>query len=498
MSEKGTSQNKDTQKIVTKYDRKVQRRKEEELKAQKQKKINRIVGIVVAAVIVIGLVSVPVRKFIATHSTYITVGGHDITQAEFDYYYNMAASDYINTYGSYLSYMGLDIYGDFASQAYSDTMSWKDYFEQLAVDSIRQNKALVDAAAAEGFTYDPSAEYEQFAQAVKDAASEASMTLGKYYKATFGQYATVSNIKSYIEEGYLATAYYKAVAESKEPSVEEIQAYYNENTASYDSVDFLLTEVAAEIPEAQAGTDADGNATTVEPTEEEIQAAMDAAKEQADAALEVIAEEGTAQTGKLKSSISYRYSDWLFDEARAEGDTTIVEDTDNHKYYVLMFQKRYLDESATATVRAIMTTTGNGDVILTEWEAAGGTEDAFISMVEKYSEDTSTNTSGGLYEELKKSSIDSTLGDWIFSTDRKAGDTVTITEDTYTYVFYYIAAGRPEWQVKIKDTLLSDTMNEYLTALKDACEVSDPKGHLVYLKPVETETESSAAETTAE
>lgn len=499
MSEKETSQKESSQGIVTRYDKKMQKRREQELKAQREKKISRIVGIAVLVVIVAALVSIPVKQYIAKHSTYITVGGHDITKVEFDYYYNVASAEYINTYGTYLSYMGLNTSGDFASQAYSTEMSWKDYFEQLAVDSIRQNKALLDAAKAAGFTHDATAEYENFTQALKDAAAEAGMSLSKYYKTTFGAYATASQLKPYIEEGYVASAYYQSVADSKEPTEAEIKAYYDENTANYDSVDYKLTEIAAEVPEAQTVTDADGKETTVEPTEAQIQSAMDKAKEQADVALEEIADKGEAKTGMLQSAVSSKYREWLFDDARQEGDTTVIEDTDNHKYYVLQFDKRYLDEALSASIRAIMTTTGNGDEILAEWTNAGGTEDAFISLVEKYSEDTYSNTKGGLYEELTASTLDSSLADWIFAEDRKAGDTTTITESDAVYVMYYVGEGRPEWQVKIAGTLLSETMGNYLDELKNACEVSDPKGHLVYLKvqaSKETATETESGETT--
>ncbi len=493
MSEKETSQKEVPQKIVTKYDRKVQRRKEAELKEKKRKMIDRIVGIVILAAVIIGLAFIPIRKYIATHSTYITVGGHDITQVEFDYYYNLASTDYINTYGNYLAYMGLNLTGDFASQSYSENMSWKDYFDQLAVDKIRQNKALIDAAKEAGFTYDTAKDYAAFEESLKDSASSESVSLGKYYKMTFGRYASASAVKPYVEEGYLAAAYYKSVAEANEIPEEEIQAYYDENAADYDSVDFLLTEVAAEIPEAQTVSDGNGGNTTVEPTEKEIQVAMDAAKEKADEALLVIDEEGTEQTGVLKSAISTKYNEWLFDEARKEGDTTIIEDTDSHKYYVLKFEKRYLDETATATVRAIMTTGGNGEAILTEWKDAGSTEEAFISLVEKYSEDTYTNTNGGLYEELTKSTLRSTLSDWIFAEGRKAGDTTVLTEDNYTYVLYFVENGRPEWQAKIANTLLSEVMGEYLTGIKEACTVEDPKGHLVYLKVQANESTATEA-----
>ena len=500
MSEKETSQKEAPQKIMTKYDRKIQKRKEEELKAKKKKKINMLIGIVILAAIVIGLASIPVKRAIATNSTYITVGEHDITKVEFDYYYNLASSSYINNYGMYLSYMGLDINSDFASQTYNDTMTWKDYFAQLAVDSILQNKALHDEAKAASFTHDTAEEYASFAKAAKEAAADAGVSLGKYYKVTFGTYATAASIKPFVEEEYIAAAYYRTVAEANEVSAEDIKAYYDENMANYDSVNYLLTEITANVPEAKTVTGEDGQDTTVDPTEEEIKTAMDAAKIEADAALLVLDEEGTSKQGMLKSSVSNKYNAWLYDAARVEGDTTIIEDTDSHKYYVLKFEKRYLDETPTATIRAIMLATEvNGETVLEEFKAAGGTEEAFMDLVKTYSIDSYTNTSGGKYNELAKSTLNTTMSDWIFAEGRKAGDTVSVIEEGYTYVLYYIEEGRPEWQTKIASTLLSQFMNDYLTEIKSALEISDPKGNLVYLKALEEinkETENTQTQNT--
>ncbi len=500
MSKQATPQKEETQKIVTKYDRKVQRRKEEAARAEREKKISRIVGIAILVLIAALIAYLPVRKFIAAHSTYITVGNHKISEVEFDYYYTLASNDYLDTYGDYLAYMGLNVNGSFDSQAYNDTMSWKDYFDQLAVDAIRQNKALLDEAQAAGFTYDPSQEYQTFVEENKEAAAAAGVTTGKYYRMTFGDYATASNIRPFVEDGYIATAYYKQVAESKEAAEAEIQAYYQDNTADYDSVDYRLTQIDAEIPEAQTTTDADGNEVTTEPTEEEIQAAMDEAKKLADEALLTVGEEGTETIGSLSSGVSTYYREWLFDETRKEGDTTVIEDTTNHRYYVLMFEKRYLDETKkTATIRAIMTTTGDGEAILTEWEAAGATEEAFTALVPVYSQDTYSSTSGGLYEELSGSALPDSLSDWIFAEGRKPGDTVSMIDQGVTYVLYYVSEGRPEWQVKIASTLLSQTMNDYMTEIEEKWStVSDPKGRLVYLHTPEPAPETGVQETVPE
>lgn len=495
MSGKATPQKEETQKIVTKYDRKVQRRKEEEARIQREKQIGRIIGIAILVVIIGAIVYSPIRKYVAAHSTYITVGDHKISEVEFDYYYTLTSNDYLDTYGDYLSYMGLNIYGSFENQAYSDTMSWKDYFDQLTVDAIRQNKALLDEAKAAGFTYDPSAEYETFVQDNKEAAAEAGMTLGRYYRTVFGEYATASNIKPIVEEGYIATAYYKAVAESKEAGDAEIRAYYEENKATYDSVDYLLTQIDAEIPDAQTTTDADGNEVVTEPTEEEIQTAMAAAKVLADEALLVIEDEGTETIGSLRLGVSTSYRDWLFDDARKEGDTTVIEDENNHRYYVLMFERRYLDESQiTANIRAIMTMNNNGEAILAEWQAAGATEEAFTGLVPKYSQDIYSSNSGGLYTDLRHSALSSeALNNWVFVEERKAGDTVTITDQGVTYVLYYVSQGRPEWQASIANTLLSEAMSEYMLEIKDKCQISDPKGRLVYLRTPEPQTEDTTS-----
>lgn len=476
MSQKDVKKEQSSEKVVTRYDKKVQKRKEEAERAKKQAKTEKIIGIVIAAVIVIAIAMIPVRSYTAVHSTYLTVGGHDITKVEFDYYYNLAKNDYLNTYSSYLSYIGLDTTKDFAKQDYNNTMTWKDYFCSLALETIKQNKALIDSAEAEGFTYDTTKDVASFEESAKKAAENSDVSTSRYYKATFGSYATFARIKPFVEDGYYANAYYKKQSDEKAPDEEAIQTYYEENADTYDSVDYHMTEIAADIP---SSTDADGNAVAA--TDEEIATAMAEAKTKADAALETIGTDGEAYTGMLKSSILTRISDWLFDADRAEGDTTVIEDTDNNKYYVLQFDSRYLADTTTANIRVIMSTSVAGEDILKEYEEAGATEEAFMALVDKYSEDTYSNNDGGLYKELMSSSLDSTLSEWIFA-GHKAGDTTALTDNGSNYVLYYVGDGRPEWQVKISNTLTTEAMTTYLTELKDGYEVSDPKGHLSYLK----------------
>lgn len=467
MSEKETAQ-----KVVTKYDKKVQQRKEAEAKAKKQKKIDRLISIAILAVIAIIVVSIPVSRYIAKNSTYINVGGHDITRLEYDYHFNMAYDEYLNTYGSYLPMMGLDTTRALDKQAYSDTMTWQDYFDQLAVDSLQHNKALLNEATAAGFTYDTAKDYETFVEAMKAGAAQQNVTVNKYYKLNFGKYATASNMKPFVEESYFVAAYYSAIADEKGASEDEIQAYYEANRKEYDRVDYLCTTIKAEVTETS--------------TDDEITTAMADAKAKAEDALEVIGEEGEEVNSMLYGSVDSSLRDWMFDESRKEGDTTIAENADSHTYFVVMYKDRYRDENPTASVRSILTTTVSGEDILKEYVTMGSTEEAFIDLARKYSEDAYTSATGGLYEELGKSATETDLNTWIFDEDRKPGDVTIIKEDTSTYVLYYIEKGRPSWQARIGSTLLGENLTEYLTEIKANCEVQDPKGNLNYLTVEET------------
>ena len=102
--------------------------------------------------------------------------------------------------------------------------------------------------------------------------------------------------------------------------------------------------------------------------------------------------------------------------------------------------------------------------------------------MKKYSIDSYSAAEEGLYKEVTAASLNAIFSEWIFTQERKPGDTVTLVQEGTTFVLYYVGEGRPEWQVKIANTLLSDTMDDYLNEIKEGCEVSDPKGRLVYLK----------------
>lgn len=505
-------------KIVTNYDRKMEKRKKEEEKAKREKKITLVASIVIGVALVCFIASFPIRNYLAINEAYIQVDGDKVTQVEFDYNYNLAKNNYLTQYGSYLSYFGIDTSADLSTQMYTDTLSFQDFFEQMAVDNIKQTKALRNEADAEGFTYDSTEEYNNYVESLKSTAEEQGVTVDAYLQSVYGSYATQARLKTIVKEAMYVGAYYEKIAEDKAPTEEAIQTYYEENADTYDSVDYRMTLVEAVLPTEPAlseetTTTEDTNTTeettsdtteevtdtdvAYEPTEEEIAAAMELAKTDAEALEAKIAVDGEQYTNQKGSSIASLLSTWLFDAARTEGDTTVLEDTTNNQYYVVAFENRYLDQTAAVDARIITSATVDGQTILDEWNSGEATVESFAALCETYSEDETTKYDGGLYEALISTDMDATLSAWLFDESRASGDTTAITlEDGTNYVFYYVGQNAPEWQLSIKSTILSTTMNEYLTEITSTIELVDDKGKLYYLQ-VEALEEAAAAESEA-
>lgn len=502
------------QKVMTKYDRKVQKRKEEKEKEKKEERISTTVGIVFLVALVCLVASFPIRTYLATHETYVVINGEEVNKVEFDYVYNTSKNNYITQYGSYLSYFGLDTSKDLSTQMYSDTLTWQDYFEQNAVESLKQNKALMAEAKAAGFTYDTTDEYNTFKETIKTSAAAAGVSDKEYVRSIYGSYATMGRIEEYVKNDMVMNAYYQKLQEDNAPSDDEIQSYYEENKATYDSVDYRLTTIEADLPtepteladpveETAADTTGTTDGTTAadstqdtayQPSDAEIAKAMEDARVLADDAEQTVAKDGEAHENEKKSSVNYMISDWLFDDARKAGDTTVITNDNSHCYYAVAFEKRYLDETPSADVRVIIPTEDKtGEEILEEWKTGAATEDSFAELCKKYTQDTSAVENGGLFEQVTKTGMTEELSSWIFDSSRQAGDTVAITVSDTTYVLYYIGQDQPEWKINIKNTLVSDTMSQHVQDITADVTVEDPKGKLNYLK-VQAE-ESAAAET---
>lgn len=345
-------------KIVTKYDRKVQRRKEEALKEAKRKKITIGVLIALALAAVIGCVVWGVTSYNRIYKEYIKVDDDSISGIEFDFYYGISKNENLSqelydemTFGDYYtSYLGYDVSKSDRSQNYSSSedTTWFDYFANNALNMIKEYKAILADADKNAYTYnDFDKDYEELVSDISKSAEEAGISVKEYYKSVFGKHATQKNVKPFIEEYLKATAYAKELETKLAASDEEIKDYYEENKDTYDQVTFRQFVFTAEeegdeasIAAAKEKADAFAAAATDE-TKFAEQCRAYAASEDAE---KYESDDASLLEDTYKTSVDAAAADWVFESGRTEGDVTVIEDTDNSKVYVLYFVSREYDD----------------------------------------------------------------------------------------------------------------------------------------------------------
>jgi len=330
-----------TQKVITKYDKKVLERKREEAKQKRNQKIFKISALIGLAAIIIGATSYFVIRHNNIYGEYITVGDNEISKMEFDYYYNSTANQFVTTYSSYLSYFNLDTTKSYADQMYSDTMTWEDYFSQGTVEVIKQTKAILVDAKSKGFQYDVTSDFNSYKDSIQQAATTASVSLKAFYKTKFGTYATVSNMESIIKDYLTAGAYSSQLTEQNTPSDTEILAYYEANKDNYDSVDYRVLSV----PTQDAA-----NEMLSKVKDEATFATLCKTYAADDQKSKYETDDTSLIKGGTSSSVSPTYSSWLYDSSRTAGDKTVLADTDNGVFYVVYFINKYYDEATNKTI----------------------------------------------------------------------------------------------------------------------------------------------------
>ena len=472
--EKQTEEQSD--KVVTRYDRKMEKRKKEEEKERRSWKRFKIVSIVILAAVAVSIVfSIGTsfyNRYTVLNQTYFQVGDHDITRLEYNYYFNNVYSNYLSMYGSYVSMMGLDTTVDLDEQTYpgNENMTWKDYFDQSAVEQIQQIKAMADEARENGFEYDSSEDMASYETEIAAQAESASVSESEYYTLMYGDYATPSRIETFVEENLLASAYYNHLVEENQPADDEITAYYEENKNSYDTVTyrsfyFEVDTSAGEETGSEETTAAETTTAAEETTVEET--TLDTAEETAE---ETTAEETTAA------------------EEETETETASEEETG------------MTDEEIAAAMDELKV---QADEMAARLEAGEDFEDL---CVEYASEDQKENyggeEDGSLTEEGSYYGAPSVAADWLFDESRQEGDITVLESESLNryYVVQFISRQNDEETTNesIGNLLASQVVSEYVTEIAQEYTVTDVAGDLHYLTVPEESTEAAETETATE
>lgn len=348
----------DKEKVVTKYDRKMQKRKEEARKEAKRRFITKWVCIAVLAGVILGSGTAIGLKLNSIYNDYIEVDNDKISQIEFDFYYGIAKTNSLNTtlYGSmtygdyYTSYMGYKTSQSDKSQEYSTDYTWYDFFANSAVSTIKETKALLKDADANGFTYDnEDADYDEFIGKLKDAANKADL------KQMFGKRATEKRVKEFLKYYLKSTAYQEKLTETLAASDSEVSAYYEDNKDTYDKFEYRMFKVKAESSDSSDMANAKETANSFASGVSSELDFINQCRKFAEAGDDTYADDAASLvTETKKSNIEEACADWIASSDRKEGDLTVIEDDDNTCFYIVYYISRSYDGSDDDAIKSTL------------------------------------------------------------------------------------------------------------------------------------------------
>ncbi len=502
-------------------------------KFSKAKRVaGKVIAVVLAVVLVFGAVG-GILNFFGVPQKVIKISADEsikFSLAEYNYYYYITWSNYQQTAyqydSSYGAGTGLQLLGyDYTkapdAQDYTDDYSgmtgvtvadlgvtnpkWSDAFRYSAVNQLIQIKygAMKAAEADITMTQEEQTELDDAVEELRESAEQNDYSLDRYMRATFGNGISEKIYRQIMTESYLATAYFEKLQEDMDAAItdDQINEKYNSDKSSYDIVSVRLYEFSTETPDYEDGATEDEKAEILQAAQDKVKAEAD--KFMADATDEekfislakaaILSEDSESETDADSAT---DYSDctyatftaksedlakWIYDEARAVGDKTVIEVSDGVYDVVMITVLPHKDMSPVSNdVRHILVafpTDDDGNTVeLTDEEKAeyketaqaildeyleNPTEEHFSELAKEKSEDPGSASEGGLIEGItEESSYVENFLNWSVDSSRKAGDTGIVETEYGYHVMYYKGANGVAWSDTVKNEILNEQYND--------------------------------------
>ena len=484
-----------------------------------KKVIGKVIAIVLAVVVCLAAVY-GIFNFFGIPQKVLTaakIGDERVTVAKYNFYY---MDMYLNTYNQSQSYdsqygagygamyTGYDSSKTPMEQEYPGTLedfegesaTWADYFRVQSLKYLQTYLAYAKLAKEAGMSLDEDelADIDEQVESIRSSAESNDYSLDRYLTKIYGKGVNEKLLREVMEERQLAYKYAQQKQEDVETGVTDaqIEEEYTANPAEYALVTlngFVVSAdtsaiaddatddekaAATEAAMADAKAKAEGYAAKVNSAETLLEQAKAYNSTATEASVKL--EDVTGTT--LASTFSQAASDWAYAAERAVGDVTVVETS---KGYAVLYMAvlPHKDMSKPVDVRHILiqfdtTTDESGNTVaLTSAEKEAyyqqaqaiynqflenPTEENFATLANNNSDDTGSNTNGGLYEDVHVGDMVTAFNDWCFDPNRKPGDSGIIETNYGYHVMYYVGNDNEEtWKSTVRSTLASDALSAF-------------------------------------
>lgn len=468
-----------------------------------KKVVNKVISIVLCAVIVLGVVAFSLNYYGALQRV-IKIGGvgsdQSVTIAEYEYYY-MRAYNQVRYQAQYYQYYyqtsngyDLSLTPEEQTQTTKDAdgneITWAEKLHEDTLEIIQLHKAYYNEALKMGLKLTKADEafidkqIEDLRDEAKSAGSNSSSSnsenkvtysLNAYLRKVYGGSINERFLRKQLKIQVLAQKYLTERTNeiAKDYGQKDIDAEYKKDTTAYDFVTFRaytfktteLTKEDNETDDALKARQAKANAEVKKNANDFYNAVTN------DATFTAKAKELNKDTADynvdketkysmLKSTAQSTFSEdaakWLFDSSTKVGSKKLFSDEENGKYIVVLALSKPHQEQ-TVTARHILFQTkdqssGNNlseeeiakkktqaEDVLKKFNEGDKTEDSFAALANEYNEDTGSSSNGGLYEHIYPGQMVTEFNDWVFDANRKAGDVELVETDFGYHIIYFVA-----------------------------------------------------------
>ncbi len=449
---------------------------------KKKKKRNTILTIIVSsfAVIALGLAIIFdslisggyfMRKTVSMESPNFKVNNSMMT-----YFLHANAISFANQNADYLEYLSLDIETDLKYQQspYGEG-SWFDYFLETTIETVEEMLLYYEAAVEMGITptKDFTEQADSFIDSIKEAAKDEGVSVNSYIESLYGNGVREQDIRRCLELAWLSTESYSEISKSLNYTPEEIDNYFNANKKDHAAIDYISFKIESEL------TDDDEYGKKKEEADKNSELAKKLAAASSPEAFLAVAKTINSETTleKMETKTQYRPGDsdlynFLYDENTKTYDT-YIDTEDGLSFTVYMVTRSlYAEDYITKNVRhiLIMSTSYDSDEkakakaeeVYEEFKNGDKTTESFIKLAQKYSEDTGSSQTGGLYENIYKGEMVEEFDEWCFDETRNKGDH-GIVKTTYGYhIMFFEGDGELFYRTKVKTTMQEEETQNML------------------------------------
>lgn len=468
-----------------------------------KKVANKVISIVLCAVIVLGVVAFSLNYYGALQRV-IKIGGvgsdQSVSIAEYEYYY-MRAYNQVRYQAQYYQYYyqtsngyDLSLTPEEQTQTTKDAdgneITWVEKLHEDTLEIIQLHKAYYNEALKMGLKLTKADEafidkqIEDLRDEAKSAGSNSSSSnsenkvtysLNAYLRKVYGGSINERFLRKQLKIQVLAQKYLTERTNeiAKDYDQKDIDAEYKKDTTAYDFATFRaytfktteLTKEDKETDDALKARQAKANAEVKKNANDFYNAVTN------DATFTAKAKELNKDTANynvdketkysmLKSTAQSTFSEdaakWLFDRSTKVGSKKLFSDEENGKYIVVLALSKPHQEQ-TVTARHILFQTkdqssGNdlseeeiakkktqAEDVLKKFNEGDKTEDSFAALANEYNEDTGSSSNGGLYEHIYPGQMVTEFNDWVFDANRKAGDVELVETDYGYHIIYFVA-----------------------------------------------------------